>query len=68
MIFWRFFFSFLYLRNWHTGQWEISRPRLFLFLAISRPRLFLFLASVFLVVLALILIGFLQAPLIYEAI
>jgi len=28
----------------------------------------LFLASVFLVVLALILIGFLQAPLIYEAI
>jgi len=57
MIFWRFFFSFLYLRNWHTGQWEISRPRLFLFLA-----------SVFLVVLALILIGFLQAPLIYEAI
>ena len=27
MKFIRFMFSFLYVRNWHTGQYELSRPR-----------------------------------------
>jgi hypothetical protein len=56
MSFWRFVFSFLYIRNWHNGQMELSRPRIILFTA-----------SIFLFVLAAILIGILQAPVEYTA-
>ena len=56
MTFWRFIFSFLYIRDWHTGQMEISRPRVALFSAL-----------LFLIVLALTLITVLQAPIDYQA-
>lgn len=56
MSFLRFVFSFLYIRNWHNGQMELSKPRVMLFAA-----------SVFLFVLAAILIGILQAPVEYTA-
>lgn len=32
MRFVRFALPFLFARNWYTGQWEISRARLILFL------------------------------------
>jgi len=47
----RFAFSFLYIRNWHTGRREISQSRLVIFAC----------ATVFLLV-SLTAIGFLQAP------
>lgn len=56
MSFWRYIFSFLYTRNWHNGQMELSRPRLALFSAVM-----------FLIVLALLLISVLQAPIEYRA-
>jgi hypothetical protein len=55
MTFWHFVFAFLFTRNWHTGELELSRPRVALFAA-----------GVFLVILALTLISFLQAPVVYE--
>jgi len=33
MKFFKFIFPFLYARDWHTGNLEISRPRLILFIA-----------------------------------
>jgi hypothetical protein len=57
MTFWHFVFSFLFVRNWHTGVPELSRPRVALFAA-----------GLFLVLLALFLISFLQAPVVYEPI
>lgn len=56
MTFWHFVFSFLYIRNWHTGVRELSRPRVALLAA-----------GIFLVLLALTLISFLQAPVFYES-
>ena len=56
MSFWRFVFKFLYIRNWHTGKMEISRPRLITFVSI-----------LFLIFLALIFITILQAPVEYTA-
>ena len=56
MGFFKFLFSFLYVRNWHTGEMELSRPRLALFFS-----------AVFLIVLALAIISVLQAPVVYEA-
>ncbi len=56
MSFFRFIFSFLYIRNWHTGQQEISRPRLVLLLAV-----------VMLVGVALLMIAYLQTPIVYTA-
>ncbi|MCA9355251.1 hypothetical protein KC865_01730 [Candidatus Kaiserbacteria bacterium] len=56
MSFFRFAFSFLYTRNWHTGEMEISRPRLALFCG-----------AIFLLMLALTIISFLQAPVVYTA-
>lgn len=56
MTFWRFIFSFLYVRDWHTGQMELSRPRVALFSAL-----------LFLLVLALTLITVLQSPIDYQA-
>ncbi|MBP9842763.1 MAG: hypothetical protein KBC62_02040 [Candidatus Pacebacteria bacterium] len=56
MNFFKFIFSFLYVRNWHTGKMELSRPRLSIFFAI-----------LFLVLLALTMILFLQSPVVYVA-
>ena len=50
----RFVFSFLYTRNWHSGEHELSRPRVALFGGM-----------VFLVVLGLLIAFFLQAPVEY---
>jgi hypothetical protein len=49
--FFRFAFSFLYIRNWHTGRQELSRSRLVIMGC----------GAVFLIV-SLVVIGFLQAP------
>ncbi len=57
MTFWRFVFSFLYVRDWHTGELELSRPRLALFSA-----------ALFLLVLAVMLITVLQTPIEYVAV
>lgn len=54
MNFIRFIFSFLYVRNWYTGEMEISRPRVALFSA-----------ALFLFMLALTMIAILQAPVEY---
>jgi hypothetical protein len=32
MNFWQYVFRFLYIRNWHTGQRELSRVRVYWFL------------------------------------
>ncbi len=56
MSFWRFAFSFLFVRNWHTGEMELSRPRMALFCA-----------GLFLLLLALTIISVLQAPVEYIA-
>lgn len=52
----RFIFSFLYVRNWYTGKQELSRPRVTLFAA-----------ALFLLLLGLLIISFLQAPVSYSA-
>lgn len=49
----KFTFSFLYTRNWHSGELELSRSRMAIFCA-----------GVFLVLLAVTLISILQAPVI----
>ncbi len=54
MNFIRFVFSFLFVRNWHTGEMELSRSRMAIFCAI-----------IFLMLLALTMISFLQAPVEY---
>lgn len=51
MSFIKFVFSFLYVRNWHTGELELSRSRMAIFCA-----------ALFLVLLALTMISFLQSP------
>lgn len=56
MSFLRFAFSFLFVRNWHNGEMELSRPRLALFCA-----------CIFLIMLALTIISILQAPVEYIA-
>lgn len=52
----RFVFGFLYTRNWHTGERELSRPRVAIFAG-----------GCFLLVLAFFLIALLQAPVTYQA-
>lgn len=54
MRFIEFVFSFLYIRNWHTGERELSRPRVAIFSA-----------ALFLIVLGIALIALLQAPVSY---
>ncbi len=54
MGFFRFVFSFLYARNWHSGHMELSRPRVTLFCA-----------GLFLLCLSLTIIAILQAPVEY---
>lgn len=56
MSFVKFTFSFLFVRNWHTGEQELSRPRLALFCG-----------GIFLVLLAITMIVILQAPVEYKA-
>lgn len=56
MSFLRFTFSFLYVRNWHTGEMELSRSRMAIFCA-----------GLFLVLLAITIISILQAPVEYVA-
>ena len=54
MSFFNFVFSFLFVRNWHSGKKELSRPRVALFLG-----------TIIVVVIALSIISFLQSPTIY---
>ncbi len=54
MSFIRFVFSFLFIRNWHTGEMELSRSRMAIFSA-----------AIFLMLLALTMISFLQSPVEY---
>ncbi|MCB9810263.1 hypothetical protein H6781_01530 [Candidatus Nomurabacteria bacterium] len=56
MSFFKFAFSFLYVRNWNSGEMELSRPRLALFCGM-----------LFLIMLALTIISILQAPVVYVA-
>jgi len=56
MSFYKFVFSFLYVRNWHTGVPEISKPRLYTFLSF-----------LFLVLLATSIIAILNTPIEYSA-
>jgi hypothetical protein len=56
MSFVKFTFSFLFVRNWHTGEKELSRPRLALFCG-----------GIFLVMLAVTMIIILQTPVEYVA-
>lgn len=51
MTFFKFAFSFLHVRNWHTGQMELSRSRMAIFSA-----------GIFLILLAITMISILQAP------
>lgn len=52
MTFVRFIFSFLFVRNWHTGDLELSRSRMAIFSA-----------GIFLILLSLTIITVLQTPL-----
>lgn len=52
----RFIFWFLYARNWHTGEHELSRPRVTLFAA-----------AVTLILLAVAIAAILQSPVQYVA-
>ncbi|MCU0678284.1 MAG: hypothetical protein MUF19_01705 [Candidatus Pacebacteria bacterium] len=54
MTFWQFLFFFLYVRDWHTGKMELSRPRLAIFCG-----------AIFFVLLALLLVSIMQAPVVY---
>jgi len=54
MSFFQFVFSFLFSRNWHSGELELSRPRVALFSA-----------ALFLILLGLVMASILQAPVTY---
>ena len=56
MIF-KFIFHFLYARNWHTGELELSRPRVALFSAM-----------LFIIFLGILMAVILQTPVSYEAV
>ena len=51
----QFVFSFLYERNWHSGERELSRPRVALFSAM-----------IFLILLGLLIVSILQTPIEYH--
>ena len=55
MKFIQFIFSFLFVRDWHTGRHELSRPRLAILSA-----------GLFLVVLGVLIIAIVQAPASYQ--
>ncbi len=50
----QFVFSFLFVRNWHSGQLELSRPRLFLFSGM-----------LLIIILGIGIAAILQAPVVY---
>tara|TARA_B100000745_G_scaffold277989_1_gene208775 strand:+ start:254 stop:427 length:174 start_codon:yes stop_codon:yes gene_type:complete len=52
----RFIFSWFFIRNWHTGEHELSRPRVALAAA-----------ALFLLLLAFLMIAILQSPIEYVA-
>jgi len=52
----QFVFAFLYTRNWHTGQLELSRPRVALFCLM-----------LFIIMLGVLIISILQSPVKYES-
>lgn len=52
----RFIFSFLYARNWYTGDLELSRPRVALFGGM-----------LLIIVLGVLIALFLQAPVEYSS-
>jgi hypothetical protein len=52
----RFILPFLFVRNWHDGQWEFSKARCMLSCM-----------ALFFIILGLILVYFLQAPVTYTA-
>jgi hypothetical protein len=56
MTFWQFLFFFLYVRNWHTGQRELSRTRVVAFLLVLST-----------VVVFFTVVAFVQTPFVYEA-
>lgn len=56
MSFFRYIFSFLYTRNWHTGKMELSAPRLYIMLAV-----------IVLVAVGTVMIAYLQTPVVYIA-
>jgi len=49
-----FIFPFLFVRNWHTGELELSPPRVALFTAMLA-----------LIVIGLVIAGILQSPVTY---
>lgn len=51
----RFLFPFLFTRNWHTGEYELSEERAALFGAM-----------LFLVLLGVLIVAFLQTPVEYS--
>lgn len=51
-----FIFPFLFVRNWHTGELELSRPRVVLFGAMLA-----------LIIFGLVIAGILQSPVIYTS-
>lgn len=53
----RFLFGWFYVRNWHSGEHELSRPRVALAAA-----------ALFLLLFALLLITILQSPIEYESV
>lgn len=55
MSFWRYIFSFLYVRNWYTGRQELSRPRLFIFIS-----------GLVMLLIAILIVTYLQAGVVYE--
>lgn len=56
MDFLSFVFSFLYTRNWYSGKMELSRARLYVFTA-----------GLFLILLGMVIVAFLQTPVSYSA-
>jgi hypothetical protein len=54
MSFFRFVFSFLYTRNWYSGEVELSTPRVSLFFGM-----------IFLVLLGVVMATILQSPVEY---
>ncbi len=51
----QFLFPFLYTRDWHSGRKELSRPRVVLFVGM-----------ISLIIIALLIAYFLQAPVTYS--
>lgn len=51
----QFIFSFLYVRNWYTGQLELSRPRVTLFCSMG-----------FIILLGVLIASVLQTPVTYQ--